>query len=352
MSVWFVYRSHYRNPGCRHVRRFDADTVLGWFRSIWEPVPEEQAGDHAERLLGRDVYSFENLFRDIAAEGWPPPKTMGELAGRLRDALYVGEMNHGPHHVEILTDDDELEMTISVIDDEYMSKHPQRAAFLAREDWRLPDGAADGEFRPTTRVPKVSPKGAGVGATYLCFLAYYDSGSLSDLQECATGLRGIPGVRLPDLVHYLLRVTEAAGWEGEMENLRAAAHAAIAVEVAGTSGDEAALLVALAGGADALAWSAYSDWLQEHGRPPAGVHLLRRALRLADAGHFQESRKRAKDECLVQTHVAQACLHTADWGKMDGDLYHHWVLFDDLWAAAHPELAHSLLRLASRWDVL
>lgn len=351
MSVTFVYRSPSDNPGCRHVRRFDADTVLEWFRSIWQGLPEEQAHDHADRLIGRHVYCFGNLFREIGDNSWPPPRTISELAGRLQDSLYVCEMKHGAHHVEVLTDDDELEMTISVFDDHYLAKHPQRAAFLAREDWRLPDGSADGGFRPRTKVPKVSPKGRGVGATYLCLLACYDSGSLSDLEECQSGVRVIPGVRLPGLVPYLLRRQESEEWEGEMENLRTAAHAAVAAERGRAAGDEAALLAAVTDPADALAWPAYSDWSEEHGRP-AGVHLLRRALEHADpAADSSSRRKRSKDELLVQTHIAQACLHEATWEHY-GEVYHHWVLFDDLWAAAHPDLAHSLLRFASRWDVL
>ena len=34
MAVYFVYRSHYQNPGGKHVKTFAADTVLDWFRSV------------------------------------------------------------------------------------------------------------------------------------------------------------------------------------------------------------------------------------------------------------------------------------------------------------------------------
>ena len=37
---------------------------------------------------------------------------------------------------------------------------------------------------------------------------------------------------------------------------------------------------------------------------------------------------------------------------LDRDLYHRWIFFDDLWAAAHPELAKAILTYAGRWDVL
>lgn len=350
MSVYFVYRSHYGNPGCKYVRRFEADTVLGWFRSIWQPAPGGQAFAYEMELIGRNVYGLANLFKLIAEARWPPPRTISELVGRLRDALYVNEMRHGPHHVEILTDDDELEMTISVLDDHYLRKRPDRAAFLVREDWRLPDGAADGGCRPRTKTPKLKPNGGGEGATYLCFLSFFDSGNLSDLGD--SEVRIIPGVWLPGLARYLIHHPGTDGEARETDVLGAAARAALAAEREQATGDEAALLAAVADPADRLAWSAYADWREEHGRPPPGVHLLQRLLERTDPGVEGRSRKPAKDEFLVQTHVAQACFHAANWGEGNGDLYHHWVLFDDRWAAADPDLAQSLLRFAWRWDVL
>jgi hypothetical protein len=32
--------------------------------------------------------------------------------------------------------------------------------------------------------------------------------------------------------------------------------------------------------------------------------------------------------------------------------YHQWIVFDDLWASAHSDLANGLLAWASGWDVL
>ena len=34
------------------------------------------------------------------------------------------------------------------------------------------------------------------------------------------------------------------------------------------------------------------------------------------------------------------------------DMYHQWIFFDDQWAAAHPDLANSLLRYTRCWDML
>lgn len=44
-------------------------------------------------------------------------------------------------------------------------------------------------------------------------------------------------------------------------------------------------------------------------------------------------------------HLAQALVHIHE---LFG--YEQWYLFDDVWAAAHPELAASVLRYAISWD--
>jgi uncharacterized protein (TIGR02996 family) len=359
MTVYFVYRSHYQNPGCKHVRTFDAETVLDWFGSIWKPIPAvnqhakrtDPACDYAEKLIGRRVYSFGSLFTHIAERNWGPPKNGTDLYAYLEEALYVNEMNDGPHHVEILTDDDELEMAIYIFDDYYARKYPDRAAFLMRQEWRLPDGAGPAPFKPKTRTPKLKRRGQWEGSTYLTFLTYCDSGSLSDLKDCQDGHLRIDGVRLPDLPRYLLAVTpeEAEKWQsGELRELRDALRKAADT---GKGYEKGFLSEIEAYPADDAAWAAYSDWLQERGQLPAGQHLLEQALRRANPTHSQNTRDRAKDQVLVQSRVAQACLHTARWNRA-GDLYHHWALFDDLWASAHADLANSLLRFASRWDVL
>jgi hypothetical protein len=64
-----------------------------------------------------------------------------------------------------------------------------------------------------------------------------------------------------------------------------------------------------------------------------------------------DPRNPRSDKRRVQKHVAQALVHM-DGSVGPGDLFHPWILFDHQWAAAHPDLANSLLRLATRWDVL
>ncbi|ONI70737.1 hypothetical protein ALI144C_49960 [Actinosynnema sp. ALI-1.44] len=49
----------------------------------------------------------------------------------------------------------------------------------------------------------------------------------------------------------------------------------------------------------------------------------------------------------VTDHLAQLAIHIDDTFG-----YQQWYLFDSTWAAAHPDLAQSLLRYAGHWDPL
>ena len=65
--------------------------------------------------------------------------------------------------------------------------------------------------------------------------------------------------------------------------------------------------------------------------------------------HRSELRETPKSLIHVEEHLAQMCL---DGSHGTGPYFGQWILFDDLWAVAHPELADALLTWCSRWDVL
>jgi uncharacterized protein (TIGR02996 family) len=380
MSVYFVYRSHYEGPACKHLKRFEDESVLDWFRKRWVGLADEEAHEWAARELGTQVYGFGSLFQAIAEHGLPVPKTESQLHQILADHLYVeGEILARPHCLQVLTDDDELQMAYYFFDDHFLAQHADRAAFLLNEGWQLPGGHGKRSHRPRVRTAELTPRGQGQGTTYCVRIAYYDSGNLDELG--GVGGCHVRGVRLPQFCQYLATVQPGPYWPFELLLLRALLFAGPTTQ----NQEEAAFLLALQENADDTAtWEAYSDWLEERGQPRAGLTLLGRALQsampfpvspmteldgLEDFGQASIGAARAELENLagivkahasndpsrsvvaVQDHVAQLGLHCAVWyGKTD--VYQHWILFDDLWASAHPDLARAILRFMGRWDVL
>ncbi len=375
MAVHFVYRSHY-DPTLNHLRRFDDDTVLGWFHRNWKAVPDPAASDHVKKLFGRHVYGFRSLFNAIAEHSLPAPASDAALKRLLDRHLYVeGELRCRPNVIQVLTDDDELEMAYYFFDDHFLAKHGDRAAFLLREDWALPPGAGARAFKPGVKVNKLTPAVRAPGATYLAFLAWYDSCSLTDIE----GAYSIPGVRLPDLPRYLATAVppeghrHEGGWPFELRLLRSQ----LLIAPPKATREEKSLLAGVSEHpADEARWMVLADWLEEHGQPRHAV--LERALR--GAGRYPvgticnskdtrpvrgdspaEARQQLaelvgtetlgdarKVRAQAEEHVAQVILPASrGFGT-----WHRWVIFDDLWAGASSALANAILRYAGRWDVL
>jgi uncharacterized protein (TIGR02996 family) len=351
MSVYFVYRTTYNSPLEKHVRRFDDDSVLAWARRVWRPIADgATAFQYAEALLGGlDVHSFGSVFTGLAEDGGAPPDSMAAVR-RGFEHMYTNEVSHGPHHLQLMTDDDETEMAVYLFDDHYRAAHPGRADFLLHDGWELPAGGAKPRKKP---LPDTHPEGAGdgEGALYAVCLAAFDSGNLSDL---GSTLPRIEGVRVEGLCRYLL-LSGRRSLSGDLEIMRAALRKLFTRP----KGEDAGFLKAIRETpAEAANWNAYSDWLLERDRPAAGLHLLERALGRAEPSKCRKNRDPARDLVRVTPHMAQAAKHEGSWPEESfmwftpHDTFETWVVFDDCWAAAHKSLAEGLVRFSTRWDVL
>lgn len=358
MPVYFVYRCHYGAPNEKHLRRFEHDSVLAWARDVWRQFDTDDAAFHHARDLlgGLYVYSFDNLFRADPDDGtrFPRPETMAQVHHWFA-AMYDPTVVGGPHHVQVVTDDDEIDMAVLVFDEHYREANPGKADFLLLPDWELPGGASDGPSPDLSeiRTEAVEPRGRGEGVLYV-FHEEVQASNLSDKNggdRCAR----VEGVRLPDLARHLLTTADEEDQEYALRELRDLVRGVLA----SPAGDDAGFLLAIRDDpAEATHWDAYSDWLQERDLPPAGLHLLDRALR-QDCGYQGANRNHAFDRVKVTSHMAQLCRHENRWGRQPmtdevtrHDIFEQFILFDDRWAAAHPTLAAGVLTFAVRWDVL
>jgi hypothetical protein len=348
--IHLVVRSLWEGPTGRRVRHLPATSILGWFREHWRRVAADSS--HLDELCGGRIYGFHTLF-DGASE---PPDSVEELQSRVETQLYVeGESFVDEHSLRVITDDDEVDIAYFLFDDSF----PRACtAWMLHDRFELPvDARASGEFLPARSVRSLEPRGAGPGATYFAFLTGYDSSTL-DLH----GPRVLPGVRLPDLCQHLRRIQPAATIERKDESKRPrdpfAAKFWSPIDVTTDWPRELLLLRAqLADESRDLegALRACNDYpthsfggaiIEDRGLGPLQqaheeVELLRKKW-TRDAGQARHSMFEASE------HVAQMAMRL-DLG-LEG--YHQWIVFDDLWASAHPELANGLLEWASTWAVL
>lgn len=377
MAVTFVYRSHYHGPTEKHVVRFEQDTVLDWFVDHWVALAaddHDSAFAHATLVLEASVYGFASLGRAIQEFNLAPPGSIDELRRILDEHLYVeGEVRVDPHCVQVLTDDDEVELAYTFFDDHYLALHGELAAYLLHEEPQLPSGVVPQvkDFVPAVEGRPL-PGFVGTGTTWLCLLAGYGTETIGGNAPWV-----ISNARLTDIPRWLASQVPEPGWSFRFELRLLRAH----LLVSSPRFDEAeqGFLEALGRDpTDVPTWAVYSDWLQQHGHPEAQVVVLERALRACAAFDLLKLGSEDWSERFVGSlqHAHADAIATLDrqgprrWQPSDalvwtsphlcqayypigsGSMFHQWVLFDDVWARAHPLLANGLLRWTSRWDVL
>lgn len=338
-GIWFVYRSHYEGPLSRRIRRLEAPSVLAWFtRMINEARSADDPDELYEKEVGGRVYGFGTLFEAAKEHSLRAPKSIADLEKLLKKHLYVeGEFRLDEHSLRVLTDDDEVALAYYFFDDEAATAHPERLAWLLHDEPRLPDGEADGVYNPPFKFEEIVPAGDGEGCTYACLFTFYDGDSLPGNPVV------IPGVRLPDLASHLRNVMptkKPASWSKEwletwpieLRLLRAMIEPGQISIAPALTRCAAYPLRAVASGTN-------------HSHLGVGSHANARGEFEKVSGAFKHKGDVSKSVIHLGKHAAFFSPHTSSFFG-----HEQWVLFDDMWAAAHPDLATSILRYASHWD--
>jgi uncharacterized protein (TIGR02996 family) len=236
----------------------------------------------------------------------------------------------------VLTDDDETSLAMYWFTDAFAKARPERVAYLLREDWHLPEAVGPGGFKAKPGVNLLLPRLRAKKAMYVVEHTWDTTSAL----EWLSGGEKLPGLRLPDLVPWLLRRSaEEMEGLGNGQILLTIREELDTILSAG-EGIEAGFRAALKEQpADAATWSAYTDWLADQDRPRAELHLLDLALRA----------RGVKGRLLqVAPHCAARMLAHDEEGKEFDQLF----LFDDVWASGNVDLANAILDYHGRFNVL
>lgn len=353
MSVYVIYRSAALAAG-KFVCRFGERGMMDWFRAIWNPIEgEAEAKEYASRLFGRPLLEFACLFNEIAEKGLLPPRNVLELVKYLGSVMEIADSREGAHYLELLTCDGEgNDAAFHIFDDEHAAEYPARVSYLMYDSWQLPDGDRTAGFSPHDQVPELFPRGEWTGSTYVVAAAEPGQGTLHELANNPRCLR-LRGVRLRELPRYLFSVHP----NGEFPALIRSMHRDLwnVLDNQLSCGEETPLEDVARAPLDDAKWSAYAEYIEAREQTLGWQYLLDRLLRVTAVN--LPNLDGINDEAgrvLVQGHIAQTSFYDPELCPDDrvADQYHNWILFDDLWAGANPDMANSILRFASRWDVL
>ena len=343
-GVVFVYRSHYEGLLGKRVRRLPDRTVLDWFRRGWaaaaDPATDLDAWVATE--LGGRVYGLATVFDAAREHELPAPATADELGAALAGHLYVeGEVVAGNDRVLALTDDDEVELAYFFLPPQAGEQAPGGWLTCCTRTSRCPAGPVrkPAPSPPRSKLGTLAPASAGEGATYAVLLTFYSGDSIGWLPPVA-----IPGVRLAGLAGYLRRVVPAGG--------RYACYTRELIEQEQWPKELLALRGLVAPGETSVepALRRCNRYLNIEDRLSAafaGPHPAAHEAAMAELATvtLDEGRDPERSVIDVAEHIAQMSMHASAFFG-----HQQWYLFDDVWAAARPELAASLMRYAASWN--
>ena len=327
--MYFVCRWREDSPYSKRVVTLPDANVLDWFRRGWK---HDDPTGWIDSELGGDVYGLESIFEAAGERNLPPPESVDELRQLLTEYLWVegddkGDfIRLGEHALRVRTDDDEVDLAYYFVDDDAASASPDRLAFLLHDTWPLPTGAGGSEtvFRHSVPVRSVRLAPPGTDCTFSVRLCWQSPDLYRNLD--LTGAIQFPGVSLPDLATHL--AVDGPGshrWPHDVRLLRAL--------VAPGEHDMGRALERYA------QLPGYAPSPASLDRAPAHEAVLQEITDLLHTERLAESLIR------LDAHIAQVARYIDGFFGFD-----QWILFDNRWAATHPELARSLLRYAALWD--
>jgi len=288
MPVTFVYRSPYNNLTGRHIVRFDDDSILGWFQRHWNKPPYQGDTTLSESLFGKSVYGFESFFERIGEEKLPTPQSNDELGELLKRHVYaeVG-IKFEPELFSVFTDDDELDLIYHFIDDRLIEREPHRFAFLTH-DGSLPTSIDPG-------VSDTEPR------TFL-FAHHPECSADSQIWDQVVSKAAINDTKAL-LDQYSTEKPEGDHGFWEATNLRT-----------------------------------FLTGKKEQGR--SWKELLTEFIN----GHSNIGDANNQSLLLCDEHIVQLQHHAQNYNE---PLFYQVIVFDNVWAASHPDLASSLKTYAT-----
>ena len=209
--MYFVLRSNYEVPSGHRVVEFDDGSVLGWIQKHWADASlrkmakkgdDDAMHDRTRALVGEGVYGFSGIWRAMAKWGKHPPKSYAELEKFFASVDYPeGDLSAGEHVVQVTTDDDAIELAWYLFDEEFVRAHPERTAYLLHGEWRLPEEHLEAGLElEVESVTEFDTGTRAAGVVYCVFLSACDGMTISELAGCFS----FRGVRLPEFGEFLV----------------------------------------------------------------------------------------------------------------------------------------------------
>lgn len=319
-------------------------SILQFFQRAWREAPHDpRAHAWIASQLGGAVFGLGDLFVEAAEHGLEEPQSVGELSRLLKECLRVDGNARGDrvrldaHSLRVLDDDDDHELFYGFFDATCVARYASELAFALHQQDALPGSyASTSTFAAPQSLRRLAPGGDGDGCTVLLFLSPYDLDWTGTGRGLGPFTAVLPGVRLPRLAAHLCAVVpepDASGvpWPHPWLLLRACVGASEPLET---------WLARVAACPEHLFESPPRSFNLRLDAEQASLHHAWCALLRRETPAGPVTRRAATD---LGPHHALAVPYGSE-GPM--------LLFDDLWASAHGDLARSMMSWTRHWDPL
>lgn len=342
-QLYCLLRSRKEEPALKRLIKLNASSLFEWFQRGFNEVtggnlqpdfesedPGEACSHWIETQMGIESPVLTNIFYYylVCEEG--QPKTIEALEEVIHlgasgggesssntEVVYVYESNH-----QFL----DYEVSFNFFTKAYSELYPEIFTYLFHEGWRLPKQAKEtGSFESLAKLPKVTPREESNGCIYMVFLTDIVHLHIVDF-DFDEHVWKLDGVRLPELPNYL-RAVIPDNWPSELLAIRAGLgendrSVKKALERVDRYGFER--LASISNGS----YEELREAISVLGSNPEPHEDFDKPTPIASSAH------------IIQTKTGFSYAFQAQW-----------IIFDDLWASAHPALAESIIRFGLKHEL-
>lgn len=310
MKVYFAYRTGYKSNH-RFIKAFEADGILDFFQKHWEQFAKD-----ATPIIG-DVYSFPFYYDKEDGDTLQTPNDFEQLTKLLKSYVYCNEVLGDENCLEVHTDDDEIELAWYVFTENYKNANMDKVALWFYDTLPSDIDNSNANFKASEVMTlDVSDKDK---VCYLMSSAIYDSGNLEDMQFIK--------IKGTDLKHI---ISDLKGFD--FNAIKDDDYLPYGIE-------ELHILTAIAQEFNLDDLQAVIDKFNDY------PTLIDNGI--SDKTDWQNLQiNDEKEKSLI--HINE---HIAEFGIYSGFNFHYYVLFDEEWANAHPELAKSIEQFGRSWQI-
>lgn len=201
MGIYFNYRTPFNSLNSKYTTRLDSGSIINWLQKIWKcNLDEDELYNHYLNEFGNHFYGLSQLAYNLSRKNIAPPSNLRQFAEILFQHSYITDIAiEGDSFIQVLTDDDEFELSWFLIEENYAKSNLKRFSYMIRESNYLPLQYSDSSsIIKDIEFEEIIASKTDEGELY--YLSVFNDSGEGPISDIPTRFKGL---RLPRLLKYL-----------------------------------------------------------------------------------------------------------------------------------------------------